>query len=231
MGGHTRVLLLHVAVRSGSLPRRRHAHATTPARRHAQTAVTCRHRSMRWFWLPSPPGVDGRLTDADPTHTAHYWGCGCAGHTKRVTAAVWGQDSLLVSASNDKSLRFWKHTPGTGETGSSVLDGSWECAAAATEHSAEVRGLALHPSRVYAVSVSADASWAWWDLAEAKCLKQVGALGGGSGGCDAVVSWGSGVGAAQCMLVVREGGVRVNAAFVCVVMRMRFWLDGVEWSE
>jgi hypothetical protein len=55
-----------------------------------------------------------------------------------------------------------------------VLGGSWECAAAATEHTAEVKGLALHPSRVYGVSVSADASWAWWDLAEAKCLKQVG---------------------------------------------------------
>lgn len=95
------------------------------------------------------------------------------GHTKRVTAAVWGQDNLLVSASNDKSLRFWKHTPGEGEAGSSVLDGSWECAATATEHSAEVRGLALHPSRVYGVSVSADASWAWWDLAEAKCVKQM----------------------------------------------------------
>jgi hypothetical protein len=54
-----------------------------------------------------------------------------------------------------------------------LLAGSWACAAAATEHEAEVRGLALHPSRKYAVSVSADASWAWWDLAEAKCLKQV----------------------------------------------------------
>jgi hypothetical protein len=37
-----------------------------------------------------------------------------------------------------------------------------------------VRGLALHPSRKYAVSVSDDASWAWWDLNNAACLKQVG---------------------------------------------------------
>jgi hypothetical protein len=36
-----------------------------------------------------------------------------------------------------------------------------------------VRGLALHPSRKYAVSVSDDASWAWWDLNNAACLKQV----------------------------------------------------------
>jgi hypothetical protein len=36
-----------------------------------------------------------------------------------------------------------------------------------------VHGLALHPSRKYAVSVSDDASWAWWDLNNAACLKQV----------------------------------------------------------
>lgn len=41
------------------------------------------------------------------------------------------------------------------------------------EHAGEVRGLALHPSRKYAVSVSDDASWAWWDLNNAACLKQV----------------------------------------------------------
>jgi hypothetical protein len=53
--------------------------------------------------------------------------------------------------------------------------GGWSCAAVGEEHSGEVRGLALHPSRKYAVSVSDDASWAWWDLANAACLKQVGA--------------------------------------------------------
>jgi pre-mRNA-processing factor 19 len=95
-----------------------------------------------------------------------------AGHTKRVTAAVWGQGSLLVTGSNDKTVRFWKHTAAEGDD-AGVMAGSWACAATATEHEAEVRGLALHPSRVYGVSVSADASWAWWDLAEAKCLKQV----------------------------------------------------------
>jgi hypothetical protein len=36
-----------------------------------------------------------------------------------------------------------------------------------------------HPSRKYAVSVSDDASWAWWDLNNAACLKQV----SGSGLC------------------------------------------------
>lgn len=99
-----------------------------------------------------------------------------AGHSKRVTAAVWGQDSLLITGSNDKTLRFWKHTPAEGEgdaAAAGALGGSWACAATATEHEAEIRGLALHPSRVYGVSVSADASWAWWDLAEAKCLKQM----------------------------------------------------------
>jgi WD40 repeat protein len=31
------------------------------------------------------------------------------GHGKRVTAAVWGEDSLLLTASNDKTVRFWRH--------------------------------------------------------------------------------------------------------------------------
>lgn len=90
-----------------------------------------------------------------------------------MTAAVWGQDSLLVTASNDKSVRFWRHTPG-GEEGAPASAGSWACAAVGAEHEGEVRALALHPSRAYAVSASADASWAWWDLANARCLKQVG---------------------------------------------------------
>lgn len=117
--------------------------------------------------------------DAQPlTHMADEFAfalccCLATGHSKRVTAAVWGQDSLLVTGSNDKTVRFWKHSPAE-DAAAGIMGGSWECAATATEHEAEVRGLALHPSRVYGVSVSADASWAWWDLAEAKCLKQVG---------------------------------------------------------
>ncbi|WIA40690.1 hypothetical protein OEZ86_004386 [Tetradesmus obliquus] len=92
------------------------------------------------------------------------------GHSKRVTAAVWGEDSLLLTASNDKTVRFWKHSAaGDAEEGAF---GSWECAAVGEEHAGEVRGLALHPSRKYAVSVSDDASWAWWDLNNAACLKQ-----------------------------------------------------------
>jgi hypothetical protein len=34
------------------------------------------------------------------------------GHSKRVTAAVWGEDSLLLTASNDKTVRFWRHSAG-----------------------------------------------------------------------------------------------------------------------
>eukprot|EP00879_Flechtneria_rotunda_P002006 GHRR01002183.1.p1 GENE.GHRR01002183.1~~GHRR01002183.1.p1 ORF type:complete len:517 (+),score=206.67 GHRR01002183.1:358-1908(+) len=90
-----------------------------------------------------------------------------SGHSKRVTAAAWGDANLLVTASNDKTVRFWHHTP-DGEGA-----GSWSCAAVGADHAGEVRGLALHPSRKYTVSVSEDASWAWWDLATAACLKQV----------------------------------------------------------
>lgn len=136
-----------------------------------------------------------------------------AGHSKRVTAAVWGQDSLLITGSNDKTLRFWKHTPaeGEGDAAAGAVGGSWACAATATEHEAEIRGLALHPSRVYGVSVSADASWAWWDLAEAKCLKQVcyQCQGGGQGDVRSwgvTNSWGAGaVGPAEAKCLKQVG--------------------------
>lgn len=85
---------------------------------------------------------------------------------------MWGEDSLLVTSSNDKTLRFWRHSPAEGDD-AEVAAGSWSCAAVAEEHAGAVAGLALHPSRKYAVSVSEDASWAWWDLNSAACLKQV----------------------------------------------------------
>lgn len=118
------------------------------------------------------------VTPQTHTHCCHTT---ATGHTKRVTAAVWGQNSVLVTASNDKTVRFWQHSPADGGEAAAAADGgdtallsgSWSCAAVGSEHEAEVRGLALHPSRVYGVSVSADSSWAWWDLAQARCLKQV----------------------------------------------------------
>lgn len=55
--------------------------------------------------------LDNCLRIARTLHCRRPCHVAAAGHTKRVTAAVWGQDSVLVTGSNDKSVRFWKHTP------------------------------------------------------------------------------------------------------------------------
>jgi WD40 repeat protein len=47
------------------------------------------------------------------------------GHSKRVTAAVWGEDSLLLTASNDKTVRFWRHAADdAGEAAVKVSNGA-----------------------------------------------------------------------------------------------------------
>lgn len=94
------------------------------------------------------------------------------GHSKKVTAAVWGNNSCLVTASNDKTVRFWQHSAADADSDNGF--GSWACGVVGSEHSGEVRGLAIHPSGGYVVSVSEDATWAWWDVAAGTCLKQVG---------------------------------------------------------
>lgn len=71
---------------------------------------------------------------------------------------------MLISSSADKTARIWQAAEGgSGFTCSSVLK----------EHAGEVVGVTLHPSRKYFVTGSADASWGFWDLASATCLRQV----------------------------------------------------------
>lgn len=92
-----------------------------------------------------------------------------AGHTKRVTAVQFATPQLLLSSSADKTLRMWAPPADASEPGS-----GFACASVLSEHSAAVVGLAVHPSHHYCVSASEDASWCFWDLKQATCLKQVG---------------------------------------------------------
>lgn len=90
------------------------------------------------------------------------------GHSKRVTGVTWAcGGAALLSASMDRTVRFWR------PAGGDAAEGAWECGAVGSEHTGGVTGLTLHPSGAYAVSVSEDGSWAWWDAAEGTCLKQV----------------------------------------------------------
>ena len=69
----------------------------------------------------------------------------------------------ILSSSADKTTRIWSETS----------PGAFTCAATLTDHSAEVVGVTVHPSRKYFVTGSADGSWCFYDLDKAECLRQV----------------------------------------------------------
>lgn len=85
------------------------------------------------------------------------------GHTKRVTDAKFlGHQDLMVSTSADKTTRLW------------AVDGdSYKCKAVLTDHTAEVVGVALHPTNKYFITASADKSWAFYDLDSMLCMAQL----------------------------------------------------------
>ncbi|KAL3134881.1 hypothetical protein ABBQ32_007847 [Trebouxia sp. C0010 RCD-2024] len=86
-----------------------------------------------------------------------------SGHTKRVTDAKFlGHQDLMVSTSADKTTRLW------------AVDGdAYKCKAVLSEHSAEVVGVALHPTNKYFITASADKSWAFYDLDSMLCMAQL----------------------------------------------------------
>mmetsp|Transcript_13631 Transcript_13631/g.29224 ORF Transcript_13631/g.29224 Transcript_13631/m.29224 type:complete len:512 (-) Transcript_13631:704-2239(-) len=84
------------------------------------------------------------------------------GHSKRLTSVAYATSSVLLTTSADKTTRIW-----------STESGSYNCTATLKEHTSEVVGVTVHPSRKYFVTGSADASWCFYDLASTTCLKQV----------------------------------------------------------
>lgn len=106
-------------------------------------------------------GSDGTVQLFDYAAQRNY--ASMEGHGKRVTSVQFVSGSVVLSASADKTTRIWKEQQ----------PGSFSCAAVLKEHSAEVVGVTLHPSRKYFVTGSADATWAFYDLDTATCLKQV----------------------------------------------------------
>ncbi|KAJ2898089.1 hypothetical protein IWW38_001499, partial [Coemansia aciculifera] len=93
------------------------------------------------------------------------------GHTKRVTAALWlpGGDNVfshpIITASADKSVRLWMPKPANSSAsadseGADVRAMGWVKKNIVKHHSAEVVGLAIHPSGQYFASAAQDGGWA-----------------------------------------------------------------------
>ncbi|KAJ2741948.1 hypothetical protein GGI20_004836 [Coemansia sp. BCRC 34301] len=89
------------------------------------------------------------------------------GHTKRVTACVWlgvggGATQPIITASADKSVRLWTAKPANSaaEGAAELRAIGWVKKAIVKHHSAEVVGLAVHPSAAYFASAAANGSWA-----------------------------------------------------------------------
>ncbi len=96
------------------------------------------------------------------------------GHSKRVTGVQFVSPGVLLTSSADKTARVWR---------ADAAGAAFACAATLRDHTAEVVGVTLHPSRKYFVTGSADATWCFYDLEAAALLRTVAAdeAAGGAG--------------------------------------------------
>mmetsp|Transcript_3397 Transcript_3397/g.7959 ORF Transcript_3397/g.7959 Transcript_3397/m.7959 type:complete len:507 (+) Transcript_3397:268-1788(+) len=93
------------------------------------------------------------------------------GHGKKVTGIAWvgGADAdALLSCSADKTVKLWAGTKCVA-----TMDGV---------HKGEVAAVTVHPTAAYAASISADKSWAFYDIGAAECLSMVNDEACGAGG-------------------------------------------------
>ncbi len=107
-------------------------------------------------------GVDATVQLYD--HSAGSQLGSLQGHSKRVSGLQYVSSSVIITSSYDKTARIWK----SGDAG-----GDFACSAVLKDHQAEVVGITLHPSRKYFVTASADATWGFYDLDAATCLRLV----------------------------------------------------------
>lgn len=114
-------------------------------------------------------GVDGSIQIFDRLATKTL--TSLKAHSKKVTDVSFVKkqsDQLMVSASADKTVKFWK-----SEKEDSEEDPLYECAAVLQDHTGEVISVNVHPTGDYVFSASADGSWCIYDVEKAECLARV----------------------------------------------------------
>jgi pre-mRNA-processing factor 19 len=86
------------------------------------------------------------------------------GHSKKITAVGFVNNSTekLATASADKSVKIWSSSNGKYAESWSFKD-----------HDAEVSDISIHPTGNYMISLTADSSWYFLDIARGQCLKKV----------------------------------------------------------
>ena len=134
--------------------------SSNPLHKTTQGGITC---------IEIKPDQDSVVATGGADATVQLFDCAAGrqlasleGHSKRITGLQFMSPSVLVSSSTDRTARIW-----------SEQQGSFTCSAVLKDHSAEVVGVTMHPSRKYFVTGSADATWCFYDLATATCLKHV----------------------------------------------------------
>ncbi|KAF9295326.1 Pre-mRNA-processing factor 19 [Mortierella antarctica] len=88
------------------------------------------------------------------------------GHSKKITRVAWNgkseENDIALTASADHTVKIWTSS-GEGKT-------PYTCAHTISSHTAEVTGLAVHPTKDYIATASLDSTWAFHDIATGETL-------------------------------------------------------------